>query len=113
MASLGGRWSAFSSLLRADRKQRPATLRIGRRGTAGTEDDACLQTPRGTGAPWSKNVGAEGVKRVIGDEAAPDEAPERIDGFARIASPDGLMERIVKAGARGLEDGEKFRFLFG
>ena len=59
------------------------------------------------------DVGAQSVQRVVGDEAAPDQAPERIDGFAGIAAANGLMQRIEEAGAGGFEDGEKLFFLLG
>jgi hypothetical protein len=53
------------------------------------------------------------VERVVGDEAAPDEAPQRIDGFARIASAYGLMERVKEAGARGHKNGDELFFALG
>src|SRR5208337_4767690 len=86
VGGFGRSWSAFSSLLRAEGKQRPAALRVGRRSASRAENDACLQSTRSPCALWSKNVGAESVERVVGDEAAPDQAPECIDGFAWIAA---------------------------
>ena len=59
------------------------------------------------------DVGAEGVERIVGDEAAPDEAPEGVDGLAGIAASDGLVERIEEAGAGGFENGEKLFFALG
>ena len=53
------------------------------------------------------------MERVVGDKAAPDQAPEGVDGFAGIAAADGLMQRIEEAGAGGFENGEKFFFAFG
>ena len=45
------------------------------------------------------DVGAQGVERVIGDEAAPDERPEGVDGLAGIAVADGFVEMGEKCGA--------------
>ena len=72
-----------------------------------------LQAAGGAGAFGAGDVGAEGVERVVGDEAAPDEAPEGLDGFAGIASACGLMQRIEEAGAGGFENGEEFFFALG
>ena len=88
-------------------------MRVGWRGAAGAENGSGLQTARGTGAFRARDVGAQGVKRIVGDEAAPDEAPEGIDRFAGIAAADGLMEWIEEAGAGGFEDCEKLFFALG
>ena len=53
------------------------------------------------------------MERVVGDEAAPDQAPKRIDGLAGIAAADGLMQRVEEAGAGGLENGQQFFFALG
>ena len=55
-----------------------------------------------------RDVGAEGVERVVGDEAAPDERPEGVDGFAGEAGADGFVEVGEKGGAgagEGIENG--------
>ena len=70
-------------------------------------------TARGAGAFRAGDVGAECMERIVGDEAAPDEAPEGIDGFAGIAAADGLMQRIKEAGAGGFEDGQELLFALG
>ena len=53
------------------------------------------------------------MERIVGDEAAPDEAPERIDRFTGIAGADGLMQRIEETGAGRFEDGQEFLFTLG
>ena len=52
------------------------------------------------------------MEGIVGDEAAPDQAPERLDGLARIACAGGLVEWIEEASAGGLEDGKEFFFAF-
>ena len=72
-----------------------------------------MRAARGAGAVRAGDVGAQGVQRVVGDEAAPDQAPERVEGFSGIASADALMQRIEEAGAGGFEDREDFFFALG
>ena len=72
-----------------------------------------MQAAGGAGGVRAGDVGAQGVERVVGDEAAPDQAPEGIDGFAGIAAAEGLMERIEEAGAGGFEHGEQLFFALG
>jgi hypothetical protein len=69
-----------------------------------------LEAAGGAGAFRAGGVGAEGVERVVGDEAAPDEAPQGIDGLAWVACTGGQVERIEEACAGGLENGEEFFF---
>ena len=94
-------------------QQRPAALRVGRGGAAGAKDRSGLQAARGARAFGTGDVGAQGVQRIVGDEAAPDEAPEGIDGFAGIAAADGLMQRVEEAGAGGFKHGEELFFALG
>ena len=102
----------FRRVLRAGSSdQRPCALggvvRRERKTIAG------LQAARSARAFGPRDVGAQSVQRIVGDEAAPDQAPERIDGFAGIAAADGLMQRIEEAGAGGFEDGKKLLFALG
>ena len=57
-------------------------------------------------------IGAECVQRIVCHEAAPDENPECIDGFAGIAAADRLMQRLEEAGSGGLEHGKDLLFAF-
>ncbi len=50
------------------------------------------------------------MQRIVGDEAAPDQAPQRVDRFAGIAAADGLVERIEEAGARRFKNREQLFF---
>ena len=48
------------------------------------------------------------MERVVGDQAAPDEGPERVDGFAGKAATDGLVklsEEQGSAAGEGRKDG--------
>jgi hypothetical protein len=69
-------------------KQRPAALRCGRSGPARTENHSGLQPPRRARALGPGDVRAQRMQRIVGDEAAPDQAPQRLDGLARIAAAD-------------------------
>ena len=97
----------------ANGQQRPAALRGGRRGAAGAKDWPGLQAARAARAFGRGDVGAQGVERIVGDEAAPDQAPESVDRFAGIAAAHGLMQRIEEAGAGGFEHGEQLFFALG
>jgi hypothetical protein len=52
------------------------------------------------------------VERVVGDEAAPDEAPESVNGFAGISAADCLMQRFEETGSGGFENSYDFFFAF-
>src|SRR5579862_1120901 len=69
-----------------------------------------MQASGGARVLRSSNVGAKRVKRVVGDEAAPDQAPKRIDGLAGITSASRLVQRIKKAGAAALECSDQLLF---
>ena len=87
---------------------------VGGRGAARAKNCACLvRAARGAGVFRAQGVGAQCVERIVGDEAAPDEAPQRVDGFAGIAAADGLVQRVEEAGAGGFENGEEFFFALG
>ena len=45
------------------------------------------------------DVGSQGMKRVVGDQAAPNERPEGVEGFAGVASADGLVKLGEEAGS--------------
>ena len=68
----------------------------------------CLRWFRGMNP--GGDVGAERVQRIVGDEAAPDQGPEGVEGFAGVASADGVVELGEEAGAAALERGEKLLF---
>jgi len=53
------------------------------------------------------------VKGVVGDQAAPDEAPKCIDRFAGISTTNGLMQWVEEAGARRFECSKKLLSAFG
>ena len=50
------------------------------------------------------------MERIIRDEAAPDQTPERFDRLARIACAGGLVKWIEEACTGGLENGKEFFF---
>ena len=52
------------------------------------------------------------MKGVVGDEPAPNERPESVEGFARIASPDGLVERSEECRAAASQFTEQLLFAF-
>ena len=79
-------------------------------GAAGTEDGPCLQTARSARALRPRDVSTQRMERIVGDEAAPDEAPQSFDHLAWIAPAGGLMQRVEKAGAGGFENSEELFF---
>ena len=52
------------------------------------------------------------MERVVGDEAAPDQGPEGVEGFAGVASADRVVKLGEEAGACPAEGGEKLLFPF-
>ena len=50
-----------------------------------------------------RDIGAKGVKRVVCDEAVPDEVPESVDGLAGVAVPGGVVEVGEEAGSGAAE----------
>jgi hypothetical protein len=86
----------------------PAALRAGRRSAAGAEAGLIVLALAGARRFGLRDVRAEGVERVVGDEAAPGERPEGVDGFAGVAGADGFVEIGEEGGAgtgEGFEDG--------
>ena len=59
---------------------------------------------------WTGDVGAQWMQRVVGDEAAPDEAPEGVEGFAGVAAACGFVELREEAGAGALQGCEELVF---
>jgi hypothetical protein len=78
-----------SGRLRGD--ERPAPFRGGRGGVPAPKRAGRRQPPS---APLRRpRVGAQRVKRVVGDETAPDEGPERVDRLPRISPADRVVNR--------------------
>jgi hypothetical protein len=86
----------------------PAALRAGWRCAAGAKAGLIVLTLAGARCFGLRDVGAEGVQGVVGDEAAPDEGPEGVDGFAGVARAKGFVEVGEEGGSgagEGFEDG--------
>ena len=103
--------SAHSRVGFGEGEQRPApgsARRSGLRGQ-GRSGASAVRTHAGDGAGpgRSAQVGAQWGERVIGDEATPDQAPERVEKFAVIRAPHHpgqLPEEIGAASGQGRED---------
>ena len=61
----------------------------------------------------ARDVGTKSVERVVGDQAPPHQAPQRVDCFSRISAAYRLVHRIEEAGAGGFENRKDFLFAFG
>ena len=53
------------------------------------------------------------MQRVVGDKAAPDQAPQCVDRFSGIAAAGRLMQRVKEAGAGRFENRKQFFFALG
>jgi hypothetical protein len=53
------------------------------------------------------------MKRIVGDQSAPHQAPQRLDRLAGIAAAYSLMQRVEEACARGLKHGKQLFFALG
>ena len=98
--------------VRRARDQRPPSLRRRRRQPPRAE--------RGRGRPLTAPPrdaraceGAQRVKRVVGDRSLPDEIPQGVDGFGRVAAAHGLVQRSEERRAVGLEILEDRGFAIG
>ena len=56
------------------------------------------------------DVGAQRVPRIVGDEPAPDERPQRVDGFAGKPPPDRFVNRAEERRALRLQERQNLLF---
>ena len=62
----------------------------------------------GANALGSHDIGPERMQRIVGDEPPPHQAPQSVDGLARIATSNSLMHWIEEDGAGRCERGKEF-----
>ena len=96
--------------------QRPAALGGSWDGAAGAEGGGSLGVevafavaPGGFGLGC---VGTQGVEGVVGDQAAPNEGPQSVEGFAGVAAAERVVELGEEAGSGLAEGGDDLFFFF-
>src|ERR1700722_14194173 len=110
VTGLGRRRASLNSLLSTGRQQRQAPLCSRRRGSPGAEDSTGLHSPLRPIAVRPRDVGAQRMQRGVGDEPAPDQAPQRFNRLAGVAAAQCGVERIEETCAGGFKKGENFLF---
>ena len=92
----------------------PSALGGGRGGAAGAKAGLVVDAAGGFGGRGGAvAVGAQGVQGVVGEEAAPDQVPKRVERLAGVAAAGAFVELLEEGGAVELEIGEDLSFAFG